>query len=427
MLNKKHLSGGAELLFIENRRFKTTRITVSFFLPLELEGYSERAMLPFFLSSCCEKYDTPAALSRRANELYGAVISATTEKIGMNRRIGFTVSALDDRYSIDSTRPMTESARLLNEIIFRPARDGEAFRDVDFEREHRMFIETVESERNDKRQFARTRCEEEIFAGKPCGLPELGTPDGAKAITKSGLYDAWRDMLRRGSVLITVVGAAVPDGFEDDLTAALSTADRHPCGIDAAFEQIAERELREVTDREEITQGKLVIGVRTAPAESPRDAAVLAVANDIFGGGTHSKLFSIVREQLHLCYYCSSRVDRIRHLMLIDSGVDMANAEKARDSILEQLAEVKKGNFADSDLAASRKGLINSVRTTEDTASLIDRWYTSRAVDGSFISPDDYRGLLADVTREDVIRAAADLAPDTVYFMLPKEAETDEN
>ena len=424
-MEKIRISDSAQILFIKNGRFKTTRITVHFYLPLEYEYFSETAMLPFFLTSCCGEYPTPALLSQRLNDLYGALLSGTTEKIGDNRRVGFTVSALNDRFSIDGSKPMDSAAKLLCNVIFAPAMENDEFKDVDFDREKRLFCELVLSEKNDKRQYARTRLEGHLFENSPYGLPDLGNIEGAEAITKKGLFEAWQNLLRRAKICVNVVGEALPQGFVEEFTERLSAVNRQAAETNKN-QPLKEAELRFVKEYEDITQGKLCIGLSTPNADDPKKRAVLTMVSDLLGGGTYSKLFTVVREKLHLCYYCASRLDRAKCTMIIDSGVDVSNAEKAQREILNQLELLKAGDFSETDMESSRKSLCNAVRTAEDAASVMDRWYASRFLDETVISPEDYRNLINSVKREEIIETAKGIKPHTVYFMLPKE-NSDEN
>ncbi len=417
------LTDSAKLLFIKNDRFKTTRITVNFYMPLEYDLYSEIAMLPFFLTSCCRKHPTPALLTKHLNELYGSVLSATAEKLGDNRRVGFTISALDDKFSIDGSKPMEEAAKLLCDVIFDPSVENGEFLDVDFQREKRLFCELVESEKNDKRQYARTRLENEMFNDSPYGLAELGSIESARAITKQGLFAAWQKMLKEGNIGINIVGAAVPEKFVEDIKARLASVERTPAQLNYDSEQLIEGDLKFAEDREDITQGKLCIGLVAPGGENEAERAAMTMANDLLGGGTYSKLFTVVREQLHLCYYCAARISRLKGYMVIDSGVESENADKAKEEILRQLEEIKAGNFSDEDISSSKKSLCNAVKTAEDTASVMDRWYASRFLDDSPASPAEYRASITNVSREEIIRAAAKIKPHTVYYMLPKEEE----
>ena len=58
----------------------------------------------------------------------------------------------------------------------------------------------------------------------------------------------------------------------------------------------------------DITQAKLVIGLRSGMTHAEDDYFAFRVMTDIFGGGPYSRLFLNVREKMSLCYYCSARL-----------------------------------------------------------------------------------------------------------------------
>ena len=51
--------------------------------------------------------------------------------------------------------------------------------------------------------------------------------------------------------------------------------------------------------------------------------------NGILGGYPHSKLFINVREKESLAYYASSRFDGIKGSLMIQTGIEISNKEKA--------------------------------------------------------------------------------------------------
>ena len=65
----------------------------------------------------------------------------------------------------------------------------------------------------------------------------------------------------------------------------------------------------------------------------------------MFGGTPHSKLFLNVREKMSLCYYCAARYNSNKGIMTVESGVETQNIEAAKNEILNQLEEMKRGNF----------------------------------------------------------------------------------
>lgn len=73
--------------------------------------------------------------------------------------------------------------------------------------------------------------------------------------------------------------------------------------------------VREVTESMDVTQGKLVIGMRTGITASDPDYPALVLLNSVYGSGVTSKLFVNVREKRSLCYYASSAVVKFKGLM----------------------------------------------------------------------------------------------------------------
>ena len=63
-----------------------------------------------------------------------------------------------------------------------------------------------------------------------------------------------------------------------------------------------------------------------------------------------SRLFKNVREKLSLCYYCAARYDKACGMMMVDSGVETGNEEKAQQEILRQLDLVRQGDFDEEEL-----------------------------------------------------------------------------
>ena len=83
----------------------------------------------------------------------------------------------------------------------------------------------------------------------------------------------------------------------------------------------AKKEVREVSEKMEVAQSKLVLGFRTGKIQAEEKPAFKLMAA-IFGGTPHSKLFLNVREKLSLCYYCAARCNINKGFLLVESGVE---------------------------------------------------------------------------------------------------------
>ena len=72
----------------------------------------------------------------------------------------------------------------------------------------------------------------------------------------------------------------------------------------------------------------------------------LLIFNMLFGGEANSKLFQVIREEYGFCYEIYSSVDANSGLLTVYIGLDERNIDKAKLLILEQIEEIKKGNFS---------------------------------------------------------------------------------
>lgn len=177
-----------------------------------------------------------------------------------------------------------------------------------------------------------------------------------------------------------------------------------------------------------IKQGKLVMGFRTAMSDENDNTLPTRIATDIFGGGTYSKLFSVVREKMSLCYYCSAAFFSSKGIVMVQSGIEDINEDKAKSEILNQLSLVADGNFSDEDFASSIRSITDSVISNNDTPETICAWYSSQLLRDTLKTPEEYAEEIRNVQRSHVIDAAKTIMLDTVYMLKSNgEVSDDEN
>ena len=413
------LSNGVEGIYISNSRFNTTTISFNFYLPLRFDTIAENALLPYVLTSCSQKYKTFTELNMQLSMLYGADLTVSVNKVGDAQHIKIAVSVINDEYSLNDMPVTKQAVTLLNELIFNPLVESTAFLADDTERERRKLLEHVIGEINDKRIYARNRLISEMFEGLPAGLSAYGTVDAIKKITRQDLYKAWQRFLTTAYVRVQVVGKNNPDEIFGDISAKFSAFNRN---VDESFRNtqnlMPADTVKRVTDKMDVAQGKLVMGFSSELYGD--DAYALSVATDIFGGGPYSGLFANVREKLSLCYYCSASSKKLKGYVLVDSGVELENAQKAEQEILNQLQVVKEGKFSEFTYNASIKSIVGSLNSYNDSISTLDTWYSININNTALKSPEEVADIISNVTVSDVIQAANGIKLHTVYSLLPE-------
>lgn len=408
---------------VKTDKFKTCRVNISMAMPLD-KNASSRAILPYMFQRRCAKYPDFTSLNRVLDELYGASIAAGVMKRGEAQVLTFSLTAVDDRFALDGDKVAFECAELLTEMIFDPLTEGESFPEDIIEQEKRLLVEIIENEQNDKRRYAMLKCEEAMFADEAYGINRFGTVEEVKALTPDAVYNAWREVLEQSTVQITMVSSMDSQPVADLVASKFAGINRNPVEIKTQFVSGLPKP-EYVTESMPLKQGKLVMGFRTGMRSEDDMMPAMKVAVDIFGGGTYSKLFSVVREKMSLCYYCSAALFNSKGIVMVQSGIEDVNEEKAKNEIINQLRLTANGEFTDEDFSSSIKSLTDSILGNSDTPEEITAWYASQILRDEMKNPEEYAAEIKNVDKSEVVRAAKTIMLDTV-FMLKSSGEAAE-
>lgn len=420
----ENIAESVRLCAVNTDKFKTCRINVTMAMPLD-ENVSARALVPFMLQRRSAEYPDFTAFNRAKDELYGATISAGVTKSGEAQIINFGLTAIDDRFALDGEAIGLKCVSLLTKLLFEPLTENGSFPADIIEQEKRLLKEAIENERNDKRRYAFTQCESAMFREEAYSINCLGTVEEAENLTADIVYEAWQDLLKRANIQITMVGSMDVQPVAEMLKGKFAAVPREPVTIQTEFISSVS-DMKYVAEEMPIKQGKLVIGFRTGMKNEYDHAAAMRVATDIFGGGPYSKLFSVVREKMSLCYYCSAAFYKAKGVVMVQSGIEEINEDKAKEAILAQLDEVANGAFSDETLSFSVKALSDAVLGNNDTPETVAAWYASQILSDTLKTPEEYADELVRVTKQQVIDAAKTILPDTV-FMLKSNGEVGED
>ena len=423
--NKSGISEGIEFCSISAEGFKSSCISVNFVLPLG-EKASLYALVPNVLTRSSEKYPDLASIERKLANLYGADLIVDVSKVGENQILKLEVSCIDDRFALENEVISAECSKLLFELIFKPNVKNGAFSQHDTESEKRLLIERLYAEQSDKRSYAKNKCEELMFSEEAYGIHRFGTVEGIEKITPENLYEAYCEILRTAKIVVCSSGNTDANRVCEEFKAYSNKLSRELCLGETLFVEKSE-DVQYVKEQEPVKQGKLVMGFRMGMTDANDNYAARRVMVDLFGGSPHSKLFTVVREKMSLCYYCSARMIRAKGIMFVQSGIESFNEDKAKEAILGQLEDVKNGNFSQDDIDASVKALEDSFKSVTDSPESLDSWFMSQCVSGAYKYPEDFINDFKNVTKEEIMKAAQDVTLDTVFMLEGTAKESDSN
>ena len=415
-LNRELICEGVAFNHIADTRFKLGRISATLVVPLNRRTAAANALLSFVLTRSCRLYPDFTALNRKLSSLYGAALYPSVSTLGDLQVITIAVAGLDDRYTLQGETVSAELAELLYNILFDPKLVDGHFSDEDVEQERRQLIEMIDADFNDKRTYAINRCIENMCRDEPNAIGRFGMREDVSALTHENIMSAWKQLLNDSRVELAMLGSADPTRVREDLRGHFAGKPRK-----VTLSTIVKNNVSEVsrdTETEEVVQSKLVMGFRCASPAVPADRIANTLMGAILGGTPTSKLFLNVREKQSLCYYCASRVNNTKGIMLIDSGVETKNIEKAEEAIMEQLRLLKNGCITDEELQNAKLAVKNSLISSQDSLGALQLHYITGVLTGQTLSPQEAAALVDGITKDQITELARQIKPDTVFSLI---------
>ncbi len=410
----KELSG-FKLHMVKTDKFKTNTIIFKMKAPLQKESVTKRALLPNVLQSNSKKFPTTGKLRGYLDELYGATFYIDLGKKGEYHTISFAMEVANERFLSDPTPLLKTAMDFLVEVLTNPNADGGEFHKETLEKEKRSLKQRIQSIYDDKMKYSNNRLIEEMCKEEPYSLHVHGKESEVDSINGKDLYDYYQKALAEDELSLYIIGDIDEQEVEQMVNERFTFSSRTPHAVEK--KQPAQVEENVIKEEQDVKQGKLNIGYRTNVTYGDPDYFALQVFNGVYGGFSHSKLFINVREKASLAYYAASRVESHKGLLMVMSGIDNSNFEKAVSIIKEQMQAMKNGEFSDEDLIQTKAVIKNQLLETLDTARGIVEILYHNVVAGQQIQLDEWLQRIDAVTKEEVVQVANKIQLDTIYFL----------
>ncbi len=417
IINRRKIADGVYFSSITDKRYKKNLISVAFSTQLSEDTATENVIVPVLLTKCNSKLPTYKAFNNKMSRLYASGIGGTAGRQYDLQTISFGAYYLDDIYALSGEKMTGIMTDILIDCLTSPVTENSVFSEKFVELEKKTVIDNIETAINDKRSYAIERAMKTICKGEPASVCSYGTVEKAKLITPDSAYKAYRRMLETMPCEIICTGCSDFDGVAEKFAAAFEKAGRHDIENTTIALSPVKTQTEEVTERLTVNQSKLVLGFKS---HSDDDAA-LVLLQKIFGGTTSSKLFRNVREKMSLCYYCSAARNDLKGIMLVNSGVENENIEKTKEAVIDQLEEIKNGNFTNEDINFAEMAIKNDFKSVADSAGNVSNWYFDCIRKNDIVTPEEKLGRYLGVSKERIIAAAKSMVLDSVYVLTGNE------
>ena len=422
MMNRTMIAPGVGLTLVDADRFNTCRVSVHFVRPASRRTATADALLPIVMERGYEDCPDMTELSKRLAKLYGASLHVDTTMIGANRVLTVSVTGIKDKFALEGESLTAEYAKIALGTAFTPYLPDGRFDPECVAIEKQQLREMLEGEINDKRTYCIRQAKRKFFGDMPQGIETLGYLEELDSVDAESLTQAFHEMVRTSQIEVFVLGADA-DIVRAQVLAALAQIVRSPAHLvpAAAPARCAAQSFEQEIDA---VQGKLCMLFTYGGPVETEDVAAVRVAAALLGGTATSRLFTNVREKQSLCYYCAASFNLGSPCLCIDSGVEHANAERARRAILNELESLREGPITEQELAETKRALASSLASIEDSLAGMETWYFYEIVRGTEKTPEGFVHEIMKVTENDVRRVLSRLSL-SVTYLLKKEGTAD--
>lgn len=410
---------GVSLTILPTQKYKTTRIMVRFQAPVEKKMMAARGLLSSLLQTNSADYPDQTKIQAQLAYLYGANLSIDVVRRGNRYYFSLYLDLVQNRFVSTGEDLVAEGLAFLEAILFRPNLEGQAFHAATFAREKEVLLGYLDANYEDKQGYANQALQELFFEGyrEQQIDADFGTREDLSALTPETVFQEYQKMLREDQIAIFITGEANETAVLKQIES-WPLADRNTEASPVFFEKTARTEAVEKVEKVEAAQAKLNLGYRIPAYYYQPEYFAALVLNGLFGGFSHSKLFTNVREKASLAYTVGSQYDAFRGLLTVRTGIDSKDKEQAQALIREQLEAIQQGVISEQEWAQTKAMLKNQFKIMDDYAqSMIEKAYSAMTLPGIKNQLADILAAIEDVTQADVQALAQQVVLEATYFM----------
>ncbi len=418
IIQSKILPGNIKVLNLKNNQFKTNLISIYIKRPLNEGEVTMNSLIPSVLKMGSAKLPTQAEISKAFQELYGSSFGVGVGKIGEKQILSFKLSLTNDKYLGENIT--AKAFELLMDIMLNPLAENGGFNDRYVEIEKEVLKEAILSRINNKGTYAMERCIEEMCKNESYSIHEDGKLEDLEKIDSISLYNHYIKILQDSEIDIAFTGEFDIDFLEKEIISKFSFRNKEITKIPRESIYYNVSEVKEIVDKMDVSQGKIVMGYRTNIDVKSDDFIPMFMYSVILGSGAHSKLFMNIREKHSLCYSINSYLEKMKSIMFIAAGIEVSNFDRTVELIKKEVDDMNCGNISYNELEFAKKFVKNNLRSLKDSIWSLSDYYYNLNNQGRNESVEEFLEKIESITVDDIKRIASNIQLDTIYFLTKK-------
>ena len=418
----KVLKQGVHLHVRPTSKFKTVSIQFKFRTPLQADQITKRTLLANMMDVNSKDYPTQIDFRKKLGELYGASFYCDVSRYGNYHVLSVNMDCIDGKI-VHEMGLFEDVIEFLHQVIFKPNVLDAKFHDATFNREVEKLRDDYLSRYDDKSVYADDKLNELYFDAPEHRMLSYGQLSDLDDVTSAEVYETYLKMIKEDQLDIFIVGN-VTEQRAAEAMGKFEFLPRNTLICDPFYKRSEDSKLRVGREGQNINQTILTMGFQ-APVyyHEPLYYAGL-VFNGIFGGMAHSKLFQKIREEENIAYAVSSDIDAYRGLLSVEAGIEYKDLERTKNIIINQLVEIRKGNFTDHELFQTKELLKSELLQIADSPhSMIESDYSLRMIGMEVLSVDEWINRIDQVQGEEIARLAGMIDLASIFELIGENCE----
>ncbi len=409
--------GTLPLYYLPNKKFKTIDIAFVFTNEYVDQELNERQLLTEVLLDTTQKYNNSEKMSLVSDNLFGLDKVCNFHVSGEVAITTFLVRVVNDKY-LDGDHILEKALDLLMEIIYNPKLYKGLIPLVTVKDQLEQVEQMLMSIKQNKNAYAYYQFMYEYTKKdqEKVGIfPNLQYLD---KISQTSLTSVYQKMIHEDSLQIFIAGDFNHQEM-DELIKRKTIRIKHqePKSLNFHPKYHKVHKVNNVVEKNSSGQTRIFIGYYLPFLLNKKNANIMNIFDELFGGYEKSKLFATIREKLNLSYYVYSRYNEDNNLFFVGLETSKENYSSAIDAVSNQLELCVKGEIDDELFEQAKQNLIKRLEAKMDTqiAMLLHNVINYLKYKTYFDLTSQIEQIKA-ITKADVINLVKKIELDTVYI-----------
>ena len=298
----------------------------------------------------------------------------------------------------------------------------------ELEKERKVVIEEIAKTNDNPENKLYENMVQSFYINHPYKRKVIGKKEIIENISREEIFNFYNSWYNPSNMITVVVGDIDTTQALDLIKKNFNRPEAKNCkNPKYKSDKNIEKQI-EITAKDKVKNGYMLIGFRGVPQENRADSYALDVLATILGDGRTSKLYQAVKEQKQLAYSISAGHASMKDdsLVFVRANFTPENKDKVKKAIFDEITKVRNGNIDEQEISTA-KNIIerDTFYARESTSKIANELGYTTLVYGDAKYYDEYIDNIKKVTKADLIRVAKKyLNPNhaVISIMLPDTA-----